>query len=69
MFVTSEQPKRYNLWTYQKAYGAFQYLLDAIFIRVGTKLYRQMVGFQMGANCAPVLFCYERDFMFIVVSF
>ena len=34
----------------------------------GTKLYRQIVGFPMGTNCAPLvadlfLFCYERDFM------
>ena len=33
-----------------------------------TKLYRQIVGIQMGTNCAPLvadlfLFCYERDFM------
>ena len=31
-------------------------------------LYRQIVGFPMGTNCAPLvadlfLFCYERDFM------
>ena len=41
---------------------------DAIFIRFGTKLYRQVVGIPMGTNCAPLvadlfLFCYERDFM------
>ena len=43
-------------------------LLDNIFIRFGTKLYRQVVGIPMGTNCAPLvadlfLFCYERDFM------
>ena len=43
-------------------------MLDNIFIRFGTKLYRQVVGFPMGPNCAPLvadlfLFCYERDFM------
>ena len=42
--------------------------LDNIHIRLGTKLYRQIVGIPMGANCAPhvadlFLFCYERDFM------
>ena len=47
---------------------ALTYLLDNIFIRVGTKLYRQIVGIPMGTNSAPViadlfLFCYERDFM------
>ena len=43
-------------------------LLDNIFIRFGTKLYRQVVGISMGTNCAPLvadlfLFCCERDFM------
>ena len=43
-------------------------MLDNIFIRFGTKLYRQVVGIPMGTNCAPLvadlfLFCYERDFM------
>ena len=44
------------------------FLLDNIFIRFSTKLYRQRVGIPMGTNCAPLvavllLFCYERDFM------
>ena len=44
------------------------FLLDNIFIRFGTKLYKQVVGIPMGTNCAPLiadvfLFCYERDFM------
>ena len=44
------------------------YLLDNIYIRFGTKLYRQIVGIPMGTNCAPLvadlfLFCYERDVM------
>ena len=48
--------------------GASTYLLDNIFIRFGTKLYRQIVGIPMGTNCAPLiadlfLLCYERDFM------
>ena len=49
--------------------NAFHYFLDNIFIRFGSKLYRQIVGIPMGINCAPLvadlfLFCYERDFMF-----
>ena len=44
------------------------FLLDNLFIRFGTKLYRQVVGIPMSTNCAPLvadlfLFCYERDFM------
>ena len=47
---------------------ALSYLLDNIYIRFGTKLYRQIVGIPMGTNCAPLvadlfLYCYERDFM------
>ena len=44
------------------------FLLDNIFIRFGTKLYRQEVWIATGTNCAPLvadlfLFCYERDYM------
>ena len=47
---------------------ALHYLLDNIFIRSGSKLYRQILGIPMVTNCAPLvadlfLFCYERDFM------
>ena len=31
-FFTSEQPKRYNLWSFQKVCNAFHYLLDNTFI-------------------------------------
>ena len=49
-------------------YDALDYLLDNIFIRFGSKLYRRIVGIPMGTNCAPLvgdlfLFRYERDFM------
>ena len=42
--------------------------MDTIYIKCGTKLYRQIVGIPMGTNCAPLvgklfLFCYERDFI------
>ena len=42
--------------------------MDNIYIRFGTKLYRQIVGIPMGTNCASLvadlfLYCYERDFM------
>ena len=41
--------------------------MDNIYIRIGIKLYRQIVGIPMGTNCAAlvadlILFCYERDF-------
>ena len=46
---------------------ALSYLLDNIYIRFDTKLYKQIVGIPMGTNCVPLvadmfLFCYERDF-------
>ena len=49
-------------------YKALTFLLDNIYIRFGSKLYRQIVGIPMGTNCAPLvadlfLFSYERDFM------
>ena len=67
-FYTSEQPKRYTLWSCQKMCDALHYLLDNIFIRFGSKLYKQIEVFQWCTNCAPLvadlfLFCYERDFM------
>ena len=67
-FFTSEQPKRYKLWSCQKMCDALHYLLDNIFIRFGSKLYIQIVGIPMGTSCAPLvgdlfLFCYGRDFM------
>ena len=67
-FFTSGDKKRYKLWSCQNVYEALIYLLDNIYIRFGTKLYRQIVGSPMGTNCAPLvadlfLFCYERDFM------
>ena len=47
---------------------ALIYLLDNIYIRFGSNLYRQNLGIPIGTNCAPLvadlfLFCYERDFM------
>ena len=67
-FLTSDVYKNYNSWSCQKVYEALVYLLDNIFIRFGTKLYRQIIGIPLGTNCAPLvadlfLFCYERDFM------
>ena len=67
-FFTSDVYNSHNLWPCQKVCDALVYLLDNIFIRFGTKLYRQIIGIPMGTNCAPLvadlfLFCYERDFM------
>ena len=67
-FFTSSDQSRYTLWSCQNVCDALSYLLDNIYIRFGTKFYRQIVGIPMGTNCAPLvadlfLYCYERDFM------
>ena len=68
VFFTFGVYNNQNLWSCQKVCDALVYLLDNIFIRFGTKLYRQTTGIPMGTNCAPLVadlfrFCYERDFM------
>ena len=67
-FFTSSDQSRYTHWSCQNVCDALSYLLDNIYIRFGTHLYRQIVGILMGTNCAPlvadlVLYCYERDVM------
>ena len=64
-FFTSDVYNNQNLWSCQKVCDALVYLLDSIFIRFRTKLYRQTIDIPMGTNCAPLvadlfLFCYER---------
>ena len=67
-FFTSDAVRNYNLWSCQKVCEALTFLLDNIYIRFNSKVYRQIVGIPMGTYCAPFvadlfLFCYERDFM------
>ena len=67
-FFFGKNLKKYHAWSCQNVCDALTFLLDNIFIRFGTKLYRQVVGIPMGTNCAPLVadlfqFCYERDFM------
>ena len=67
-FFASEEHKKNDLWSCQKVTDALIYLLDNIYIRFGSKLYRQNLGIPKGTNCALIvadlfLFCYERDFM------
>ena len=65
---SSDVVRNDNLWPCQKVCKALTFLLDNIYIRFGSKLYRRVVDIPMGTNCAPLvadlfLFCYERDFM------
>ena len=68
VFSLLKNIKQYDLWSCQKVTDALIYLLDNIYIRFGSKLYRQNVGIPIGTNCAPLvadlfLFCCEMDFM------
>ena len=59
---------RYKLWSCRGVCDALHYLLGSVFIRLGSKLYRQIVGIPVGAGCAPLvavlfLFCCGRDFV------
>ena len=67
-FFTSSDQSRYTLWSCQNVCDALSYLLNNIYSRFGTNLYRQIVEIPMGTNCAPVvadlfLYCYEIYFM------
>ena len=54
---------------FDKKYAMLRtFQMTLVFIRFGSKLYRQIVGIPIGTNCAPLvadlfMFCYERDFM------
>ena len=67
-FTFADHYRGYHLWSCQVVCDALSFLLDNIYIRFGTKLYRRIIGIPIGTNCAPLaadlfLFCYERDFM------
>ena len=67
-FTSADHYRGYHLWSCQNVCDALSFLLDNIYIRFGTKLYRHIVGISMGTNCAPLvadlfLFCYGKDFM------
>ena len=67
-FLTSDVYNNHNLWSCQKVCDALVSLLDNIFVRFGTKLYRQTIGIPIETNCALLvadlfLFCCERDFI------
>ena len=64
-FTSADHYKGYHLWSCQIVCDALSFILDNIYIRFGTKLYRQIVGIPMGAPLVAdlFLFCYERDFM------
>ena len=54
-FTSADHYRGYHLWSCQNVCDALSFLLDNIYIRFGTKLYRQIVGIPMGTNCAPLV--------------
>ena len=54
-FFTSSDQSRYTLWSCQNVCDALSYRLDNIYIRSGTKLYRQIIRIPMGTNCEPLM--------------
>ena len=43
-FTSADHYRGYHLWSCQNVCDALSFLLDNIYIRSGTKLYRQIVG-------------------------
>ena len=44
------------------------YLIDNVYIKVGSKVYRQTVGIPMGTDCAPQLenrFLFHYEYLYI----
>ena len=55
LFTLKDHYKGYHLWSCQNVCDALSFLLDNIYIKFGTKLYRQIVGIPMDTNCAPLV--------------
>ena len=62
-FTSADHYKRNHLWPCQNVCDTLLFLLDNIYIRFGTKLYRQIVCIPMGTNCAPLV----ADLFFILL--
>ena len=62
-FISPDHYRGYHLWSCQNVCDVLSVLLDNIYNRFGTQLYKQIVGISIGTNCAPLvadlfLFCY-----------
>ena len=49
-FTSTDHYRVYHLWSCQNVCDALSFLFDNIYIRFGTKLYRQIVGIPMGTK-------------------
>ena len=70
-FFQHRTTKKKKIWSCQKVSDALYYRFDTIFIRVGSRLYRQIVGIPMSTDCALLLadsflYYYEREFMLLL---
>ena len=50
-FTSADYYREHQLWSCQNVCDALSFLLDNIYIRFGTEIYRQIVGILMGTNC------------------
>ena len=55
---TSGQPKIHNLWSCQKMCDVIDYLLDNIFIRFSSKMYRQLVSIGYRSYMVIIVFSF-----------
>ena len=53
-FTSADHNRGYQLWSCQNVCDALSFPLDNIYIRLGTKLYKQIVGIRIGTNFAPL---------------
>ena len=54
-FFTNDAVRNYNLWYCQKECEALTFLLDNIYFRFGSKLYRKTCRYFIGTNCASLV--------------
>ena len=59
-FFTSSDQSLYTLWSCQNVSDDLSYLLDNVYIRFGTKLYRHIVGIPMGTKLLQQGYRYHK---------
>ena len=67
-FIDTINPGGDNLYTADQICRMVEFLIDNIFVKSGGCLFRQVIGFLMGTNCAPLLadlflYSYESEFL------
>ena len=54
-FFTNSILDHYTSWTCQELCESLEFLLDNIYVRFGTIIFKQNIGIPMGTNCAPLV--------------